>query len=82
MDNKRPSMPNLPSLSLPTTLCQTYFFFSLPDSAITHSINQYELVPSKLLPKAPKSLLIDMGMVRKFLANEPLKDVTNGEGES
>ena len=57
-------------------LCRTYFFFSLLDSAITHSINQYELVPSELLPKAPKSLLTDMGMVRKVLANEPLNDVT------
>ena len=51
-------------------------FFSLPDSAITHSINQYELVPSELLLKAPKNLLTNMGKVRNFLANEPLKDVT------
>ena len=43
---------------------------------MTHSINQYELVPSKLLSKAPKSLRTDMDMVRKVLANEPLKDVT------
>ena len=29
-----------------------------------------------MLSKAPKSLLTDMGMVKKVLANEPLKDVT------
>ena len=57
-------------------LRRTYFFFSLPDSTITHSINQYELVPFELLPKVPKSLLTGMGKVRKVLANEPLKDVT------
>ena len=34
------------------------------------------MVPSELLPKAPKSLLTDMGMVRRGLGNEPLKDVT------
>ena len=57
-------------------LRRTYLFFSLLDSAITHSINQYELVPFELLPKAPKSLLTDMGKVRKVLANEPFKDIT------
>ena len=57
-------------------LHRTYFFFSLPDSAITHSINQYELVHSELLPKAPKSFLTDMGKVRKDLVKESLKDVT------
>ena len=57
-------------------LRQTFVFFNLPDSAITHSINQYELVPSELLPNAPKSLLTDIGKVRKVLANKPLKDVT------
>ena len=34
------------------------------------------MVPSELLPKAPKSLLTDIGKVRKVLANKPLKDVT------
>ena len=57
-------------------LRRTYFFFSLLDFDITYSINQYELVPSELLLKAPKRLLTDMGKVRKVLANEPLKDVT------
>ena len=33
------------------------------------------MVPSELLPKAPKSLLTDIGMLRKVLVNEPLKDV-------
>ena len=57
-------------------LRRTYFFFSLLDFDITYSINQYELVPSELLLKAPKRLLTDMGTVRKVLANDPLKDVT------
>ena len=57
-------------------LRQTYFFFSLSDSAITHNINQYELFPSELLPKVPNSLLTDMGMVRKGFGNVPLKDLT------
>ncbi|KAK4572205.1 hypothetical protein RGQ29_030580 [Quercus rubra] len=66
MNSRRPSKPNLPSvpkpskLLTPTRLRQTFVFSSLPDSAITYSINQYQLVLSKLLPKAPKSLLIDM----------------------
>ena len=57
-------------------LRRTYFFFNLPESAITHSINQYELVPFELLLKTPKNLLTNMGKVRNFLANEPLNDVT------
>ena len=47
MNNRRPSKPNLPSvpklskLLAPTRLRRPFVFFSLPDSAITHSINQY-----------------------------------------
>ena len=82
MNNKRPFKPNLPSVPKPfkllalTRLCQTFVFSSLPDPAIAHCINKNELVPSELLPKAPKILLTDMGMVRKVLAHEPLKDIT------
>ena len=75
----KPNLPNVPKPSkflAPTRLHWTFIFFSLLDSAITHSINQCELVPSYLLPKAQKIFLTDMGMVRKVLANEPLKDVT------
>ena len=57
-------------------LCQTYFFFSLPDSAINHSINQYEIGPFLIASQAPNGLLTYMGMVRKSFGNEPLKDVT------
>ena len=52
MNSRRPSKPNLPSvpkpfkLLAPTRLRRTFVFFSLPNSAITHSINQYQLVPS------------------------------------
>ena len=57
-------------------LCRTYFFFNLPDSAITHSINQYEIGPFLTASQAPNGLLTDVGMVRKCFGNEPLKDVT------
>ena len=57
-------------------LCRTYFFFSLLDSAINHSINQYEIGPFLIAFQAPNGLLIDVGTVRKGFGNEPLKDVT------
>ena len=44
-------------------LRQTYFFFSLPDSAIAHSINQYEIGPFQTTSQAPNDLLTDVGMV-------------------
>ena len=57
-------------------LRRTYFFFSLLDSAIAHSINQYEIGPFLTASQAPNGLLIDLGMVRKGFGNKPLKDVT------
>ena len=57
-------------------LRRTYFFFSLPDSAIAHSINQYEIGPFLTASQAPNGLLTDVGMVRKGFGNEPLKDLT------
>ena len=54
----------------------TYFFFSLPDSVIAHSINQYEIGPFLTASQAPNGLLTNVGMVRKCFGNEPLKDVT------
>ena len=57
-------------------LRQTYFFFSLLDSAINHSINQYEIGPFLTTSQAPNDLLTDVSMVRKGFDNEPLKDVT------
>ena len=57
-------------------LRQTYFFFSLPDSAIAHNINQYEIGHFLIASQAPNGLLTDVGMVKKGLGNEPLKDVT------
>ena len=65
--------PQAPTL---TRLRRTYFFFSLPDSAIAHSINQYEISPFLTTSQAPNGLFIDVGMVRKGFDNEPLKDVT------
>ena len=57
-------------------LRRTYFFFSLPNSAINHSIYQYEIGPFLTASQAPNDLLIDVGMVRKGFGNEPLKDIT------
>ena len=57
-------------------LRRTYFFFSLPNCAIAHSINQYEIGPFVTASQAPNGLLTDMGMVRKSFGNETLKDVT------
>ena len=57
-------------------LRRTYFFFNLPDSAINHSINQYEIGPFLIASQVPNDLLTDASMVRKSFGNEPLKDVT------
>ena len=57
-------------------LRRTYFFFNLPDSAIAHNINQYEIGLFLTDSQAPNGLLIDVGMVRKYFGNELLKDVT------
>ena len=57
-------------------LRRTYFFFSLPDSAINYSINQYEIGPFLIASQAPNDLLTDVGIVRKGFGNEPLEDVT------
>ena len=82
MISRRPSNPNLPSvpklskLLAPTRLCRTFVFFNLPDSAITHSINQYQLVPSQLLPKHQIAFSQICLWWEKVLANVHLKDVT------
>ena len=57
-------------------LRRTYFFFNLPNSAIAHSINQYEIGPFLTASQAPNDLLTYVGMVRKCFGNEPFKDVT------
>ena len=57
-------------------LRRTYFFFSLPNSTINHSINQYKIGPFLTASQAPNDLLIDMGMVKKSFSNEPLKAIT------
>ena len=57
-------------------LRKTYFFFSLPDSVINRSINQYEIGPFLTVSQTPNGLLTDVSMVRKCFDNKPLKDVT------
>ena len=57
-------------------LRRTYFFFSLPDSTINHSINQYEIGPFLTASQVPNALLTNVGMMRKDFGNESLKDVT------
>ena len=60
MNSNRPSKPNLPDvpkpskLLAPTRLRRTFFFSSLPDSAIIHSIRHPWHLP--MLPKASKTL--------------------------
>ena len=55
---------------------RNYFFFSLPDSTIAYSINQYEIYPFLTASQAPNGLLTYVGMVRKGFDNEHLKNVT------
>ena len=57
-------------------LRRTYFFFSLPNSAINHSIYQYEIDPFLTATQALNGLLTNMGTVRKGFGNEPFKNVT------
>ena len=82
MNSKRPSKPNVSSVPKPFKLllqqgcAEPFFFFSLLDSAINHSINQYEIGPFLAISQAPNGLFIDVGMMRKGFGNEPLKDVT------
>ena len=82
MNSNRPSKPNLPSIPKPskflalTRLCRTFVFSSLSDSAIAHSINQYEIGPFLIASQAPNDLFTNVGMVRKGFGNEPHKDVT------
>ena len=81
INSRRPSKPNLPNVPKPSKLllqrgCAKPVFFSLLDSAIAYSINQYEIGPFLITSQAPNGLLTDVGMVRKGFGNEPLKDVT------
>ena len=57
-------------------LRRTYFFFSLPNFAINHSINQYKISLFLIASQTSNVLLTDVSMVRKGFGNEPLKDVT------
>ena len=57
-------------------LHRTYVFFSLPDFAINHNINQYEIGPFLTTSQAPNGLLTDVNMVKKGFGNEPLKNIT------
>ena len=82
MNSRRPSKPNLPSVSKPSKLllqrgcAEPISSFSLPDSAIAHRINQYEIGPFLTSSQAPNDLLTDVGIERKGFGNKPLKDVT------
>ena len=59
-------------------LCRTYLFFSLSNSVINHSINQYEICPFLIASQTPNGLLIDVGVEceESVFGNVPLKDVT------
>ena len=57
------------------SLRRTYFFFSLPNSAIALRINQYEIGPFLTASQAPNGLFTDVVTMRKCFDNEPLKNV-------
>ena len=63
MNIRRPSKPT------PTRLHRIYFFFSLLDSAIAHSINQYKIGSFLIAFQALNGLFTDVGMVRKGFGN-------------
>ena len=82
MNSKRPSKPNLPNVSKPSKLLLQWGYAE-PISSLTyriplldHNINQYEIGLFLTASQTPNGLLTDMGMVRKFFGNVPLKDVT------
>ena len=82
MNSRRPSKPNLPSVSKPSKLLLQRGYAE-PISSLTyrislldHSINKYEIGPFLIASQTPNGLLTDMGMVRKGFGNVSLKDVT------
>ena len=82
MNSRRPSKPNLPNVPKPSKLLLQRGYAE-PISSLAyriplldHSINQYEIGLFLTASQTPNGLLTDMGMVRKFFGNVPLKDVT------
>ena len=82
MNSRKPSKPNLLSVSKPSKLLLQWGYAE-PISSLTywislldHRINQYEIGPFLTASQTPNGLLTDMGMVRKGFGNVPLKDVT------
>ena len=82
MNNRRPSKPNLPNISKPSKLlfqrgyAETLSSLAYRIPLLDHSINQYEIGPFLTTSQTPNGLLTDIGMVRKYFGNVPLKVLT------
>ena len=82
MNSRRPSKPNLPSVSKSfKLLLQRGYAESISSLAfriplLNRSINQYEIGPFLTASQKPNGLLTDIGMVRKGFGNVLLKDLT------
>ena len=82
MNSRRPSKPNLPNVPKPSKLLLQRGYAE-PISSLTyriplldHSIYQYEIGPFLTASQTQNDLLTNMGMVRKYFGNIPLKDLT------
>ena len=82
MNSRRPSKPNPPNVPKPSKLLlQRSYAEHISSLAcriplFDHSIYQYEIGPFLITSQTPNGLLTDMGMVRKYFGNVPLKDLT------
>ena len=82
MNNKRPSKPNLPNVPKPPKLllqrgdAEHISSLACQSPLLHHSIYQYEIGPFLTASQTPNGLLTNMGMVRNFFGNVPLKDLT------
>ena len=88
MNSRRSSKPNLPNVPKPSKLLapmrlrRTFVFSNLPDSAMAHSINQYQLVPSYLLLKYQTASSHIWVWWEKVLVKCTSQGCINGEVES
>ena len=88
MNSRRPSKPNLSNVPKPSKLLalmrlrRTFVFSNLPDSAMAHSINQYQLVPSYLLLKYQTASSHIWVWWEKVLVKCTSQGCINGEVES
>ena len=81
MNSRRPSKPNLHSVSKPSKLLLQRGYAEPISSLgywiplLDHSIYQYKIGPFLTASETPNGLITDMSMVRKGFGSVPLKDV-------